>query len=131
MMEQVRLCTVWPQENWLGTFKTNIQDWMNDLNMLLSCFRTKMSALREVMVTRLTQLKNKYFDPGDFSVEAVDVGVALDDELVGKVRLVGVDHDRAGYVLQDLDDGVVVLAVPTLLKSVKHMLGCMLNRLVA
>ena len=22
MMEQVRLCTVWPQENWLGTSKT-------------------------------------------------------------------------------------------------------------
>ena len=100
----------------IPSWRNHIHGWMNDLNMVLSCFRTKMSALREVMVTRLAQLKNEDFDSGDLSVEAVDVGVALDDELVGKVRLVGVDHDRAGYVLQDLDDGVVVLAVPTLWK---------------
>ena len=29
MMEQVRLCTVWPQENWLGTSKTTCRvGWM-------------------------------------------------------------------------------------------------------
>ena len=45
-MEQVRLCTVWPQENWLGTSRTTQRGWMNDLNMLLSCFGTKMSGSR-------------------------------------------------------------------------------------
>ena len=57
--------------------------------------------------------------------------VGLHEELVGKVRLVGVDHDRLGQVLQDLDDGVVVLAIPTLLfgRSVRlwqknNVLGC-------
>ena len=45
MMEQVMLCTVRPAENWLGSSMNHIQGWMNDLNMLLSCFRTKMSGL--------------------------------------------------------------------------------------
>ena len=28
MMEQVRLCAVWPMENWLGTSMNHIQRWM-------------------------------------------------------------------------------------------------------
>ena len=40
--EQVMFCTVRPTENWLGISKTHIQGWMNDLNMLLSCFRENM-----------------------------------------------------------------------------------------
>ena len=28
MMEQVRLCAVWPMENWLGSSRNRIQDWM-------------------------------------------------------------------------------------------------------
>ena len=27
MMEQVRLCSVWPMENWLGSPLNQIQDW--------------------------------------------------------------------------------------------------------
>ena len=66
-------------------------------------------------------LENKNFDPGDLPVEAVDVVVGLDEELVGEVRLVGVDDDRFGEVLEDLDDGVVVLAIPTLLLLKAHV----------
>ena len=28
MMEQVRLCAVWPTENWLGSSLNQILDWM-------------------------------------------------------------------------------------------------------
>ena len=42
MMEQVWLCTVCPMENWHGSSMNHIQGWLNDLNMLLSCFREKM-----------------------------------------------------------------------------------------
>ena len=28
MMEQVRLCAVWPMENWLGSSMNHIQGWM-------------------------------------------------------------------------------------------------------
>ena len=27
MVEQVRLCAVWPMENWLGSFLNRIQGW--------------------------------------------------------------------------------------------------------
>ena len=27
-MEQIRLCAVWPRENWLGSSMNNIQGWM-------------------------------------------------------------------------------------------------------
>ena len=40
MMEQVRLSTVSPTVAW--HFQDHIQGLMNDLNMLLSCFRVKM-----------------------------------------------------------------------------------------
>lgn len=61
--------------------------------------------------------------------------VGLHEELVGKVRLVGVDHDRLGQVLQDLDDGVVVLAIPTLFRVCEtfprlresHILMCLVS----
>ena len=44
MVEQVRLCAVWPMKDWLGTFRTTIRPGRtNYLNMLLSCFRTKTS----------------------------------------------------------------------------------------
>ena len=43
--------------------------------------------------------------------------VGLHEELVGEVGLVGVDDDRLGEVLQDLDDRVVVLAIAALLTS--------------
>ena len=46
MMEQVRLCAVWPTENWLGSSINHIQGWMNDLNMLLTCFRKRMPVSR-------------------------------------------------------------------------------------
>ena len=45
-MEQVRLCAVWPTENWLGSSINHIQGWMNDLNMLLTCFRKRMPVSR-------------------------------------------------------------------------------------
>ena len=41
--------------------------------------------------------------------------ISLDVELVGVVRLVGVDSDRLGDVLEDCDDGVVVILSPALL----------------
>ena len=44
MMEQVRLCAVWHMKDWLGThFQNHNQGRMNDLNMLLLCFRMKTS----------------------------------------------------------------------------------------
>ena len=42
MLEQVRRCSVWPGENWFGSSLNQIQGWVNDLNMLLSCFREKI-----------------------------------------------------------------------------------------
>ena len=45
MMEQVRLCAVWPTENWLGTSMSNTG--LDDCpNMLLWCFRNRISAPR-------------------------------------------------------------------------------------
>ena len=41
MMEQVKLCAVWPTENWLSSSMNDIQGWIDCLNMLLSCFRKK------------------------------------------------------------------------------------------
>ena len=43
MMEQVRLCLASGELTW--HFQNHIQGWINDLNILLSCFRTKMSVL--------------------------------------------------------------------------------------
>ena len=38
MMEQFRLCAVWPMENWLGSSMNHIQTGLDDcLNMLLAC----------------------------------------------------------------------------------------------
>ena len=42
MMEQVRLCAVWAHGELAWHFQNHIQGWMNDLNMILSCFREKM-----------------------------------------------------------------------------------------
>ena len=42
MLDQVRLCAVRPLENWLGSSLNQIQGWMTG-NMLLSCFRKRMS----------------------------------------------------------------------------------------
>ena len=30
MMEQIRLCTVWPTENWLGSSMNHIQGWVSE-----------------------------------------------------------------------------------------------------
>ena len=43
IMEQVRLCAVWPSENWLGSSMNHIQGLMTRLRMLLPCFRKRMS----------------------------------------------------------------------------------------
>ena len=74
-------------------------------------------------------LENKDFDPGDLPVEAVDVVVGLHEELVGEVGLVGVDDDRLGEVLQNLDDGVVVLAVAALVTSCVNLTSRKIGRL--
>ena len=36
MMEQVRLCALWPMQNWRGLSLNQIQGWRTCLNMLLS-----------------------------------------------------------------------------------------------
>ena len=36
MMKQVRLCTVWPTENWIASSLNHIQGWMTVPKILLS-----------------------------------------------------------------------------------------------
>ena len=45
MMEQVRLLYSLAHGELAWHFQTHIQGWMNDLNMLLSCFREKMPVI--------------------------------------------------------------------------------------
>ena len=43
MMVQVRLCAVWPAENWAWLFHEPHAGFEDCQNMLLSCFRKRMS----------------------------------------------------------------------------------------
>ena len=44
LIQEVRLCAIWPKENWPTRPRTShTQGRMNNLNMLLSCCRTKTS----------------------------------------------------------------------------------------
>ena len=66
MMEQVRLCTVCPTENWLATSMNHTQGWMIALNMLLSCFREKMPGEdRDTVLTLPQRFRLNYF-PSSF-----------------------------------------------------------------
>ena len=46
MMEQVRLCALWPMENWLGLSLNQIQGWTT-VRESYSCFRGRISGGRE------------------------------------------------------------------------------------
>ena len=43
MMEQVRLCAVWPMENWLGSSLNQIQGLDHCPRIILLCFRARTS----------------------------------------------------------------------------------------
>ena len=59
MVEQVRLCAVWPTEKWFSSNMNHIG--LEDcLNMLLSCFRKRMSAAR-ILKAQLHQ--DNFVDP--------------------------------------------------------------------
>ena len=66
MMEQVRLCAVWPMENWLGSSMNLITTGLNDcLRMLQACFRQRMSGdeMRGGEMEKLWRLPRKSFTP--------------------------------------------------------------------
>ena len=60
MMEQVRLCAVWPMESWL--FHEPHAGLDDCLNMILSCFRKRMSG-QEVQ-DRRADLSRELSSPG-------------------------------------------------------------------
>ena len=43
MMEQVRLCSVWPMENWLGSPLNQIQDWTTVRESYFRAIRARTS----------------------------------------------------------------------------------------
>ena len=54
MMEQVRLCAVWPTENCLGSSMNHMQGWRIVLNMLQPCFEKGMSGLSKCQGSKRT-----------------------------------------------------------------------------
>ena len=53
MMEQFRICAVWPTEYWIGSSMNHIQGLEDCLNMLLLCFRKRMSDSGRVLTAYL------------------------------------------------------------------------------